>query len=100
MPRLRRGDGRRGRMRPAAALRGLRRARAVLLEGARLLGLDLRQKLERALMFRLNFVIHAGIALGYSFAFSVLQFFIYASMHGYPGWDPEQMLLFQATLLL
>jgi ABC-2 type transport system permease protein len=79
--------------------RALRVSRGVLGQGSELLLLDLRQKLKRALMFRLNFVIHSGIALGYSCAFSLFQFFIYTSMHGYPGWAPEQMLLFQGALL-
>jgi ABC-2 type transport system permease protein len=81
------------------AARILVSSRRVLRQGSELLVLDLRQKLKRALMFRLNFIVHSGIALGYSCAFSVLQFFIYASFRGYPGWTPEQMLLFQGALL-
>jgi ABC-2 type transport system permease protein len=71
----------------------------VFAQGAALIALDLRQKLKRGLMFRLNFALHCGLALGYSGAVSALQFFIYATIRGYPGWAPEQMLLFQATLL-
>jgi ABC-2 type transport system permease protein len=82
--------------RVAGALLGARRIAA---QGSALLAIDLRQKLKRALMFRLNFLIHSGIALGYAGAVSALQFFIYATIRGYPGWAPAQMLLFQAALL-
>jgi ABC-type uncharacterized transport system permease subunit len=57
-------------------------------------------KLKRALAFRGNFALRSTIALFYSFVFSVFQFFVYTGIHGYPGWSPEQMLLFQATLIL
>lgn len=64
-----------------------------------LLRLDLGLKLERALAFRLNFFAHSAIALGHSFAFSLVQLLLYARLDGYPGWSPQQMLLFQALLL-
>jgi len=64
-----------------------------------LLALDLGMKLRRALAFRLNFAANLAISLLYSLLFSVFQFFVYSGLHGYPGWDPEQMLLFQAVLL-
>jgi ABC-type uncharacterized transport system permease subunit len=65
-----------------------------------LLCLDLRMKFKRALAFRGNFLVSCLIALFHSFIFSIFQFFVYTGIHGYPGWNPEQMLLFQATLLL
>jgi ABC-type uncharacterized transport system permease subunit len=65
-----------------------------------LLCLDLKMKFKRALAFRVNFVLRSAIALFYSFIFSIFQFFVYSRVHGYPGWSPEQMLLFQATLIL
>jgi ABC-2 type transport system permease protein len=65
-----------------------------------LLCLDLQIKLKRALAFRRNFWLRSSIALFHSFIFSTFQLLLYAGVHGYPGWSPEQMLLFQATLIL
>jgi ABC-2 type transport system permease protein len=89
---------RRGRALARRGARAFTGARRVLAQATSLILLDLRQKLKRALMFRLNFAIHSAIALGYSGTVSALQFFIYATIQGYPGWAPEQMLLFQAAL--
>lgn len=61
--------------------------------------LDARIKLKRALAFRVNFVMTLFISLGYTFAFSLFQFFIYKGVNGFPGWDLEQVLLFQAFLI-
>ncbi len=65
-----------------------------------LLGLDVKMKLKRAVAFRFNFAVNLLIALLYSFVFSLFQFFVYSGVQGYPGWNTEQMLLFQAVLLL
>src|SRR3954462_2468935 len=67
---------------------------------AALIALDVKMKLKRALAFRLNFAANLLISLFYSVLFSVFQFCVYAGLHGYPGWSAEQMLLFQAVLLI
>lgn len=65
-----------------------------------LLLLDLQLKLKRALAFRLNFVANSLIALFYGFAFTLLQFCVYSATGGYPGWNANELLLFQAIWLL
>lgn len=62
--------------------------------------LDLSLKLKRAVAFRLNFGVNLSISLFYSLVFATFQFFVFRGVHGYPNWNLEQMLLFQATLLL
>jgi ABC-2 type transport system permease protein len=61
--------------------------------------LDVQLKLKQGLAFRLNFALNLLSSLFFSFLVSVFQFFVYAGIRGYPGWNGEQLLLFQATLL-
>lgn len=62
--------------------------------------LDVKLKLKRGWAFRANFALRLLSSLCFSFLLSVFQFFIYARVEGYPGWSPEQLLLFQALLVL
>lgn len=61
--------------------------------------LDLRIKFKRAVAFRANFVLVFFLSLGYTFAFSLFQFLIYTGVNGFPGWNMDQVLLFQAMLI-
>lgn len=56
-------------------------------------------KLSRALAFQANFVLSLLGNLVYSFIAPLFQLLIYQNTSGYPGWSPEDMLLFQAMLL-
>jgi ABC-2 type transport system permease protein len=56
--------------------------------------------LKRGLAFRANFLLRVLSSACFSFLLSVLQFFLYAGVQGYPGWSPAQLLLFQALLVL
>jgi ABC-2 type transport system permease protein len=59
-----------------------------------------RIKLIRAMEFRFNFISGIFFSLILSCASPLFQFLIYFSTNGYPGWSFDQMILFQAVLLL
>lgn len=65
-----------------------------------LMWLDLRLKLKRSLAFRANFLLNLLSSLIFSVLLAVLQLFVYAGVDGLPGWSGEQLLLFQAVLVL
>ena len=57
-------------------------------------------KLLRAMEFRFNFIMGIFLSLIFSCAAPLFQFLIYSKTNGYPGWNFDQMILFQAVLLL
>jgi ABC-2 type transport system permease protein len=65
-----------------------------------LLSHDVKLKLKASLAFRLNFGVNLLSALLFSFMLSLLQFLVFTGADGYPGWTGEQLLFFQAALVL
>jgi ABC-2 type transport system permease protein len=56
--------------------------------------------LMRMMQYRFNFVMGLLVAFGFSALGPLAQFLLYSNSNGYPGWNWDQMLLFQAVLLL
>jgi ABC-2 type transport system permease protein len=61
---------------------------------------DCKIKLARAMEFRADFISGIFISLVFSGMAPLFQFFIYSKTNGYPGWNLEQIILFQAVFLL
>jgi ABC-2 type transport system permease protein len=61
---------------------------------------DCKIKLARAMEFRADFFSGIFISLIFSGMAPLFQFFIYSKTNGYPGWNLEQIILFQAVFLL
>lgn len=56
--------------------------------------------LMRMMQYRFNFIMGLLVAFGFSALGPLAQFLLYSNSNGYPGWNWDQMLLFQAVLLL
>ena len=56
-------------------------------------------KIAQAMAYRLNFILHSIISLLFSCIGPVLQFLIFSQTKGFPGWNLEQIVLFQGILL-
>jgi ABC-2 type transport system permease protein len=65
-----------------------------------LFGLNSKILLMRKMQYRADFAMGVLVALGFSALGPLAQFLLYSKSNGYPGWSWDQMLLFQATLLL
>ncbi|WP_028982400.1 ABC transporter permease [Sporocytophaga myxococcoides] len=65
----------------------------------KLFGLDIKNKFQRAMEFRLNFMITLITSLCYNMALPLFQFFIFKGINGFPGWTVDEVILFQAVLL-
>jgi len=61
---------------------------------------DCKIKLARAMEFRADFISSIFISLIFSGMAPLFQFLIYSKTNGYPGWNLEQIILFQAVFLL
>jgi ABC-2 type transport system permease protein len=57
-------------------------------------------KLARAMEFRADFVFSLITSFILSFMAPLFQFFIYSKTNGYPGWTFDQIMIFQAIMLL
>ena len=62
--------------------------------------LNARIVLMRLMAYRVDFVLSLVVGLGFSAMGPVFQFLLYQRSAGYPGWSLEEILLFQAVLLL
>jgi ABC-2 type transport system permease protein len=65
-----------------------------------LFGLNSKILLMRKMQYRADFAMGVVVAIGFSALGPLAQFLLYSKSNGYPGWTWDQMLLFQATLLL
>ena len=61
---------------------------------------DCKLKLARAMEFRVDFIFSFITSFIFSFLGPLFQFFIYSKTNGYPGWTFDQIMLFQAIMLL
>ncbi len=57
-------------------------------------------KLQQLMQYRTDFTIGLLMALSFSAIGPLFQFLIYTQTKGYPGWNLNQILLFQGILLL
>ncbi len=57
-------------------------------------------KLARAMEFRLDFISSFFTTFFLSFLGPLFQFLIYSKTNGYPGWTFDQIMLFQAIMLI
>ncbi len=54
----------------------------------------------RGMAYRADFAISIAVSLLFSAMGPLFQFFLYRNSNGYPGWTWDQILVFQAVLLL
>lgn len=66
----------------------------------RLTWYDCKIKLARAMSYRFDFISGLIMSFCFSFIAPLFQLFIYSKTNGYPGWNLNEILLFQAVLLL
>jgi len=57
-------------------------------------------KIAKSMEYRADFFLSILISLSFSLFGPLFQFLIYTKTNGYPGWSFDQILLFQAILLL
>jgi len=65
-----------------------------------LFGYQSQIKLQQFMQYRIDFVIGLLVTLGSAATGPLFQFLIYNNSKGYPGWDMNQILLFQGVFLL
>jgi ABC-2 type transport system permease protein len=73
---------------------------SAIREALGLFGLNSRIVLMRGMAYRLDFALSIAVSLGFSAIGPLFQFFLYRKSNGYPGWTWDQILVFQAVLLL
>jgi ABC-2 type transport system permease protein len=56
--------------------------------------------ISRSMAYRFNFILGTILSLLNSGAAPLVQYLIFTTTNGYPGWSVEQLILFQGTLLL
>lgn len=61
---------------------------------------DCKIKLARSMEFRFDFITGFIFTFVGSFFGCFFHFLIYSNTHGYPGWNFDQVILFQAVLIL
>lgn len=66
----------------------------------RVFGSHCKIRLARSMEFRIDFITGFIFSFTSSFGTILLQFMIYTNTRGYPGWTFDQILLFQAMVLL
>ncbi len=49
--------------------------------------------------YRFDFIIGTIISLGYSFIAPIIQYLIFSTTNGYPGWSVDELILFQGILV-
>ncbi len=65
-----------------------------------LFSLQSQLKLQQLMQYRLDFFLGILLTFGVAAVGPLLQFLIYTQTKGYPGWNLNQILLFQAVFLL
>ncbi len=73
---------------------------AIASEAVSLFFFNSKMLLMRMMQYRFNFIMGLFVAFGFSALGPLAQFLLYSNSNGYPGWNWDQMLLFQAVLLL
>jgi ABC-2 type transport system permease protein len=73
---------------------------SVLAEIFELFFLQARIVFMRLLAYRVDFVLSIVVSLGFSVMGPLFQFLLYRNSRGYPGWSWDEILVFQAVLLL
>lgn len=62
--------------------------------------LNTKLKISSSMMYRTDFILGLFIALGYSSVGPVFQYILFTQTKGYPGWNLNQIILFQGVLLI
>ncbi len=57
-------------------------------------------KLARSMEYRTDFIFGTIVNLIFSFVGPIMQYMIFTQTKGFPGWDLQQIILFQGILLL
>lgn len=62
--------------------------------------LNSKLKVLRGLQYRFDFLFGLFVAIGISSLGPILEYLFFLKMRGFPGWNLNQIILFQSTLLL
>ncbi|MBN2443335.1 MAG: ABC-2 family transporter protein [Spirochaetales bacterium] len=57
-------------------------------------------RFARAMIYRVNYIMDSFISLTFAFIGPLLQYLIFSQTRGFPGWNLDQIILFQGILLL
>jgi ABC-2 type transport system permease protein len=71
-----------------------------ILDAFELFFLNAKIVLMRMMAYRVDFVLSLIVTLGFSAMGPLFQYLLYSNSRGYPGWNFDQILVFQAALLL
>lgn len=71
----------------------------IIAQYFKLFFLDCQIKISRAMMYRSDFFIGILTTFVFSFIAPLFQLFIYSRTNGYPGWNLNEIILFQSVLL-
>lgn len=71
-----------------------------LINLLRLFFFNCKLRIARSVEFRFDFVLGVFVALMFSAIGPLVQFLIFTRTNGYPGWNINQIILFQGVLLL
>lgn len=59
-----------------------------------------RLAIARSMEYRFNFILGSFISLVFSYIGPILQYLIFTQTNGFPGWNLDQIILFQGVLLV
>ncbi|NLW46102.1 MAG: hypothetical protein GXY86_02005 [Firmicutes bacterium] len=72
----------------------------VLVDLLRLFYLNSKMKVLRGIQYRFDFFLGLFVAMGLSSLGPIIHYLIFIKMKGYPGWNLNQIILFQGMMLL